>query len=174
MSMDLAALLAKLYASNDWLSDWELRRRVSLYFGAAMIIVAWRFDLKRPKAGDFGFWLHLFGALTFWGAITSASDAAEIGKALYCLLNIALIGFAIFLDRRIYAVLGTIGVAMYLGYLAFDVFQDVLAFSFVVSLIGLAVIFIGIFYQRKQAAISARLDAALPSALRALRPQRSF
>src|SRR5579872_3833050 len=79
MSMDLAALLAKLYASNDWLSDWELRRRVSLYFGAAMIIVAWLFDLKRPKAGDFGFWLHLFGALTFWGAITSASDAAEIG-----------------------------------------------------------------------------------------------
>ena len=171
MSMDLAALLAKLYASKDWLSDWELRRHVSLYFGVAMILVAWAIDLKRPAAGDFGFWLHLFGALTFWGAISASDEAAEIGKAMYCALNIALIFFALFLNRRIYAVLGTIGVAGYLGYLAFDVFKDVLAFSFVVSLIGLGVIFVGIFYQRKREKISAWMDAMLPPALRALRPQ---
>ncbi len=171
LSMDLAALLVKAYTVSDWLSDWELRRRVSLYFGAAMILAAWAIDLKRPAAGDFGFWLHLFGALTFWGAITSASDAAEIGKAIYCLLNIGLIGFAVFLNRRIYAVLGVIGVAMYLGYLAFDVFNDVLAFSFIVSLIGLGVIFAGIFYQRKREAISSAVDALLPPALRALRPK---
>jgi hypothetical protein len=173
MSMDLAALLAKLYAPNDWLSDWELRRRVSLYFGAAMILIAWALDVKRPAAGDFGFWLHLFGALAFWGAISASSDAAEIGKVVYCILNIALIFFAIFLNRRIYAVLGTIGVAGYLGYLAFDVFKDVLAFSFVVSLIGLGVIFVGVVYQRKRDKISAWLDAMLPPGLRALRPQHS-
>ena len=173
MSMDLAALLAKRYAPNDWLSDWELRRRVSLYFGAAMILIAWALDLKRPWTGDFGFWLHLFGALAFWGAITEASDAAAIGKAVYCLFNIGLIGFAIFLDRRIYAVLGTIGVAAYLGYLAFDVFKDVLALSFIISLIGLGVIFVGIFYQRRRESISAAIDAVLPQALRALRPRFS-
>ncbi len=173
MSMDLAALLTKLYASNDWLSDWELRRRVSLCSGAAMILVAWTLDVKRPAAGDFGFWLHLFGALAFWGAITASDEAGEIGKATYCILNVVLIGFAIFLDRRIYAVLGMIGVAMYLGYLAFDVFKDVLAFSFVVSLIGLGVIFAGIFYQRRREKISAWIDAMLPPALRTLRPQHS-
>jgi hypothetical protein len=173
MSMDLAALLAKLYAPSDWLSDWELRRRVSLYFGVAMILVAWAIDLKRPAAGDFGFWVHLFGALTFWGAISASDEAAEIGKAMYCALNVALIFFALFLNRRIYAVLGTIGVAGYLGYLAFDVFNDVLAFSFVVSLIGLGVIFVGIFYQRKRHKIGAWMDAMLPPALRALRPQLS-
>ena len=173
MSMDLAALLIKLHAPSDWLSEWEVRRRVSLYIGAAMILVAWALDLKRPNAEDFGFWLHLFGALAFWGAITASSDAAEIGKAIYCVFNIALIAFAIFLDRRIYAVLGTIGVATYLGYLAFDVFKDVLAFSFIVSLIGLGVIFVGIFYQRRREAISDWIDAVLPSPLRVLRPQRS-
>jgi hypothetical protein len=171
LSMDLAALLAKLYALNDWLSDWEIRRRVSLYFGVAMILVAWALDLKQPAAGDFGFWLHLFGALTFWGAISASDEAAEIGKAMYCALNVALIFFAVFLNRRIYAVLGTIGVAVYLGYLAFDLFKDVLALSFVVSLIGLGVIFVGIVYQRKREKISASMDAMLPPALRALRPQ---
>ena len=174
MSMDLAALLAKLYAPKDWLSDWELRRHISLYFGVAMILLAWALDLKRPAAGDFGFWLHLFGALAFWGAISASDEAAEIGKAIYCALNVVLIGFAIFLNRRIYAVLGTFGVAGYLGYLAFDVFKDVLAFSFVVSLIGLGVIFAGVFYQRKREKISAWIDAMLPPALRALRPQHSF
>jgi hypothetical protein len=173
MSMDLAALLAKRYAPDDWLSNWELRRRVSLYFGAAMIIAGWALDVKRPRVGDFGFWLHLFGAITFWGAITAASDAAVIGQAAYCLLNLAMIGFAIFLNRRIYAVLGTLGVASYLGDLAFTVFNDVLAFSFVVSLLGLGVIFLGIFFQKRQAAMSAAIDAAMPQALRALRPMRS-
>src|SRR5579872_251012 len=174
MSMDLAALLARLYAPKDWLSDWELRRHVSLYFGVAMILAAWALDLKRPAAGDFGFWLHLFGALAFWGAISASDEAAAIGKAMYCGLNVGLIGFAIFLNRRIYAVLGAFGVAGYLGYLALDVFKDVLAFSFVVSLIGLGVIFAGVFYQRKREKISAWIDAMLPPAFRALRPQHSI
>ena len=173
LSMDLAALLVKRSAIVDWSSDWELRRRVSLFFGLVMIVVAWTLDLKRPRAGDFGFWLHFFGAITLWGAVTASDDAAEIGKALYCVFNLVLIALAVFLNRRIYAVLGTIGVATYLGYLAFDVFSDVLAFSFVVSLIGLGVIFLGIFYQRRQRAISAAIDASLPAALRALRPARA-
>jgi hypothetical protein len=173
MSMDLAALLVRLYAPTDWLSDWELRRRVSLYFGIAMVLIAWAIDLKRPAAGDFGFWLHLFGALTLWGAISADSEAAAIGQALYCVFNIGFVAFGIFLDRRIYAVLGTLGVASYLGYLAFDRFRDVLALSFVISLIGLAVILVGVLYQRKRQSISAAIDNLLPAVLRALRPQHS-
>ncbi|HXW19080.1 MAG TPA: hypothetical protein VEK35_01075 [Roseiarcus sp.] len=173
MSMDLAALVVKHYGGDNWLGDWELRRRVSYCFGAVMILLAWALDLKWPRAGDFGFWLHLFGGLTFWGAISASSEALAIGQAAYCALNVLLIGFAIFINRRIYAVLGTIGVASYLGFLAFDVFKDALAFSFVVSLIGLGVIFLGVVYQRRQKAISAAIDAVLPRALRALRPQHS-
>jgi len=173
MSMDLAALLVRLYAPTDWLSDWELRRRVSLYFGIAMILIAWTIDLKRPAAGDYGFWLHLFGALTLWGAISADSEAAAIGQTLYCVFNIGFVAFGIFLDRRIYAVLGTIGVASYLGYLAFDRFRDVLALSFVISLIGLGVILVGVLYQRKRDSISAAIDKILPPVLRALRPQHS-
>jgi hypothetical protein len=129
-------------------------------------------DLKWAALGDFGFWLHLFGALTFWGALSSGSGD-EFGKATYCAANVALIAFGLFLNRRIYAVLGGIGVCGYLGHLAFDYFKDVLAFTFVLSAIGLGVIFAGIWLQRRQAAISAFIDSSMPAALRALRPARA-
>jgi hypothetical protein len=143
-----------------------------MIFGVAMIAVAWAIDLKWARFGDFGFWLHLFGALTFWGALSSGSGDA-LGKAVYCAINVALVALAVFLGRRIYAVVGALGVCGYLGYLASDVFKDVLAFSFALSAIGLAVIFAGVWLQRRQQAISGFLDAALPPALRALRPPRA-
>jgi len=53
-------------------------------------------------------------------------------KAVYCLINVVMILLSVFLGRRIYAVFGAIGVSLYLGYLAYDVFQDALMFSIVV------------------------------------------
>jgi hypothetical protein len=171
LSMDLPLLLLGQDPS-DWDANWDARRNISLIFALAMIAVAWIVDVKWARLGDFGFWLHLFGALTFWGAL-SAGSGDEFGRAVYCAINIALIAFAIFIDRRIYAVLGAFGVAGYLGYLAFDLFSDALVFTFALSAIGLVVIFAGIWLQRRMAAISAFLDAAMPPALRALRPARS-
>ena len=170
MSMDLAALIAHRH-KPDWEADFELRRIVSEVFGAAMIVVAWALDLRRGREGDFGFWLHLFGAMTLWGAIT-AGDGGEFGKAVYCAFNVAYIGFGLFLDRRIYAVFGVIGISMYLGHLAYTVFSDVLAFTFALTALGLAIVFAGIWLERRRAAWSGFFDARLPSALRALRPRR--
>jgi hypothetical protein len=171
LSMDLAALIANRH-TPDWDSDWELRLTVSKVLGLAIIAAAWAIDLKWSARGDFAFWLHLFGAMTLWGAITSGGGG-EFGKAVYCAFNIAFIAFGLFLDRRVYAVFGTIGIMMYLGHLAFDVFKDVLAFSFALSAIGLAVIFAGIFVERRRRALSALFDAYLPEILRALRPPRA-
>jgi hypothetical protein len=172
LSMDLALLIVHRHLVGlD--EGWELRRKISLGFGAAMILGAWALDLKWAALGDFGFWLHLFGAMTFWGAVSSGSGD-EFGEAAYCALNIGLIAFALFLNRRIYAVFGALGVSAYLGHLAFDYFKDVLAFTFALSAIGLAIIFAGILLQRHQRAISAFIDAAMPAALRALRPARAL
>jgi hypothetical protein len=171
LSMDLAWLILHREPAV-WGDDWDFRRRVSLIFGAAMIAIAWAVDLRWAALGDFGFWLHLFGALTFWGALSTGSGD-ELGKAAYCAANIGLIAFAIFLNRRIYAVLGAFGVCGYVGYLAFDYFPNVLAFTFVMSAVGLAVIFAGVWLQRRQRAISAFIDASMPAVLRALRPARA-
>ena len=167
-SMDLAALIAHRHVP-DWNADWELRRTVSVLVGLAMIAAAWTLDLKWAALGDFGFWLHLFGAMTLWGAITAGSGN-EFGKAIYCLFNIAFIALGLFLDRRVYAVFGTIGVALYLGHLASVVFNSTVGFSFALTVIGLVMILAAVQLERRRSAITAYLEASLPETLRALRP----
>ena len=169
MSMDIVR-----WFGSDALGDWELRRRVSLAFGLFMIAIAWALDLLRARQGDFGFWLHLFGAITLWSALAFSESSTEFGKGMFCLISIAFITFGLFLNRRIYAVLGTIGIAGYLGYLAADVFKDILAFTFALSALGLAIIFLGIACQRRQRQINAAIERHMPAALRALRPARAY
>ncbi len=155
------------------LSDWELRREVSTDFGIAMIVVAWALDLWRGRRGDFGFWLHLFGAITLWGALAASESSTGFGKALFCAINVGFIALGLFLNRRIYAILGILGVAGYLGYLASDVFKDMIGFSFALSAIGLAIIVLGVAFQRHRREIDAAIGDILPAPLRALRPRRA-
>ena len=58
----------------------------------------------------------------------------------------------------------------YLGYLAYEKFEDVILFSFFLSAIGLAVIGLGIWYFRKQKAIAHWLATNLPPEFQRLRP----
>jgi hypothetical protein len=164
MSMDLAPWIA-----GKPHSDWETSRQVSLWFGLATLVVAWIAESWRRR-GDFAFWLHLFGMLAFWGAVSATSGGGPLAKALYCAMNVALLFVAVFIGRRVYAVFGVIGIAGYLGMLANDVFRDSLLFPFALSLIGVAVIAVGLLYYRHQDRIAAWLDRTLPSPVKRLRP----
>jgi hypothetical protein len=94
-------------------------------------------------------------------------------KFIYCLINIGLIGLSVFLNRRVYAVFGALGIATYLGYLAYDVFKDVILFSFALSAIGIGVIGLGLLLHRNRARLVASLDTILPQSLRWLRPEHA-
>jgi hypothetical protein len=85
-------------------------------------------------------------------------------------MNVGFLLLAAFLGRRVFAVFGTIGIAFYLGDLADKVFKDSMLFPFALSLIGIAVIALGLLYYRRQAQISAWLKTSLPPAFQALRP----
>lgn len=171
MSMDIALWFTA--GATDF-TDIETRRKVSIAFGLLMMAGAWMIDLKRPAGPDLGFWLHIFGAATFWGAMTASPESTEVTRFLYALINLFLVGFALFIDRRIYAVFGAIGVSIYLGYLAYDVFDDMIVFSFALSGIGLGVIALGLWLNRHYAALSAAIDARMPDGFRALRPKRQI
>jgi hypothetical protein len=149
--------------------DFEMRRKVSVWFGLAILAVAWGVDY-RSRSGDFAFWLHLFGLLAFWGGITATGGATEIGRAVYCLFNVGLLFVAVIVMRRAYAVFGAFGVTLYLGHLADVVFKDSLLFPFALSLIGIAVVAAGLLYHRRQQAIADCLAANLPEAVLRLRP----
>jgi hypothetical protein len=165
MSMDVADLLR---GKEAWTS-WELRRNVSLAFGLVMIPFAWWVDTRRTDA-DFGFWLHLVGAVTFFGGLSLQQSGSEIGKLIYCLICLGMIGFGIFLSRRVYAVFGAMGLLGYVGHLAWKVFSNVVVFPFVMSAVGIAVIWLGLKYHRNADRIGAWVDANLPEAVKRLRP----
>ena len=148
---------------------WDERRTVSLVFGLVVLVVAWIVD-RRSRAADFAFWLHLFGLMAFWGGLSLMDSGSQLGRALYCLLNVGLVLLSVLLARRAYAVFGTLGIAGYLGYLAQDVFKDSLLFPFALSLIGVGVIAAGLLYHSRQAAIASWFSRHLPDALARLRP----
>src|SRR5215469_4514072 len=166
MSMDIAQFLAGGGAFDDY---WQLRKLVSVYFGLAMILLAFWVDLRsRASAGDYAFWLYLFGLLTFWGGLTAMDSDSELSKLAYCGINVLMILIGAVLGRRVFAVFGGLGVAFYLGHLSWRVFKDSLVFPFALSLIGLAIIWLGVVWQRREAQLTASLRAFLPGPLREL------
>jgi len=164
MSMDIVPFLAH----NPQPYDWELRKLVSVYFGLAMTLLAFWVDLRSRASRDYAFWLYLFGVLTFWGGLTSMNSDSELGKLAYCGINVLMILIGAVLGRRVFAVFGGLGVAFYLGHLSQKVFKDSLLFPFALSMIGLAIIWLGVLWQRREAQWSARLRSVLPAALREL------
>jgi hypothetical protein len=168
MSMDLAPLLF----GNDW-RDWEIRKLVSLWFGLAMVLVAFWVDLRSRLSRDYAFWLYLFGVLTFWGGLSLMRSGSEYGKLAYAGINVAMILLGAILGRRVFAVFGGLGLAGYLGYLSHRAFQDSLLFPFALSAIGLAIIWLGVLWQRRESELSGRLRALLPREVRELIEARS-
>lgn len=166
MSMDLAPFLF------DAEVGWEARKLVSLWFGLLMVLLAFWVDIRARFEKDFAFWLYLFGVLAFWGGLSLMNSDSELGRFMYLCINVALIVVGAVLSRRVFAVFGGLGIASYLGYLAYRVFSDSLLFPFVLTVIGLAIIYLGILWQRHEAKLSAGLRASLPGALRELIEQR--
>ena len=169
MSMDLTPWLIH-GRDMSWSETWTARRIVSMAFGTVVVGIAWFVDLKRDPKQDFAFWLHLCGILAFWGGLTLADSSSELAKAFYCLINVGLIGFSVFVMRRPYALFGAIGVSIYLGNLAGKVFEDSLLFPFALSFIGVAIIAAGLLLHKHRAALSAWMTDSLPDTLKALRP----
>lgn len=142
-SMDVAALILGrqlIYEANE--SAW-----ISVGVGLATILLGYGLDRTlhtpgEPKTQDFAFWCFLFGLLAFWGGLTSMNSDSELNKFIYLLINIGLVGIAIYLKRTVFLVFGAIGVHAYLGHLAYRVFQDSILFPFALALLGLSLILV--------------------------------
>ena len=163
MSMDLVPFLfgAPIY-------DIEIREFISLWFGLATVLLAFWVDLRSRFSRDYAFWLYLFGVLAFWGGLSLMNSGSELGKLAYCGINVLMVLIGAMLGRRVFVVFGGLGIAGYLGHLAWRVFPDSMIFSFALTLIGLGIIWLGVLWQRSEARWSARLRGMLPTPLREL------
>lgn len=163
MSMDLTPFL---FGTED--RSWQLRQMVSLWFGLLMTLLAFWIDIRTRSEKDFAFWLYLFGVIAFWGGLSLMKSDSELNKFLYFCINLGMIAVGTMLSRRVFAVFGGLGAAGYIGHLAHSVFKDSVLFPFVLTAIGLGVIYLGILWQRNERAIGERLRSHLPPALREL------
>jgi hypothetical protein len=169
MSMDLTPFL--FGGEIDFFSHHA--RVVSTVFGLAMTLLAFGVDLRSEPRRDHAFWLYVFGVMTFWGGLTSLDSNSELGKLVYCGINLALIAIGAALCRRVFAVFGGLGVAVYLAHLSHTIFKDSLLFPVALTAIGLGVVAAGVVWQRHEAAIGAWLRARLPAAVRTLVERRA-
>jgi len=163
LSMDLTPLL---FGVEHW--GWDERKFVSLWFGLVLLVAT--FFLDRRSREDFAFWLYLAGLMAFWGALSLMHSDSELAKLGYCGINVVLLVLSVLLQRRAFAVFGAFGIAGYLGYLANRVFDDSLLFPIALTLLGLALIAIGICWQRNAARVEVAAQRMIPASIRELLP----
>lgn len=170
MSMDLTPFLFGGEATSFFSDEGKL---VSTWFGLAMTLTAFWIDVRSRQRQDFAFWLYVFGMITFWGGLTSMDSNSELGKFLYCCINFLLIAIGAALSRRVFAIFGGIGVAIYLGHLSHTVFKDSMLFPVALTAIGLIVIAAGVLWQRREMVIGTWLRSFLPAPVRDLVEHRA-
>jgi hypothetical protein len=157
-SMDVAAVLARV---NDL--SWDDRKWVSVGVGLLTMAVGYGLDrtLRRDEhlSEDFPFWCYLFGLLAFWGGLTSMNSGSELGRFVYLLVNVGLVGIALMARRVTFLVFGALGSWIYVGHLAYKVFKDSAFFPFAIALIGLGMILSTVWAQRRFSAHLALLQS---------------
>ena len=158
MSMDATALIF----GKSWTFHQECW--ISAAFGLAMLICAYILD-GAPEL-DFSFWFYLFGLLTFTGGLTLLGDGSQLGKAIYCLIHLAMMVLAIILQRKAFLIFGAIGVFAYLMGEAEGYFRNSFGFTFSLTIIGIFFIAAGITYKRNEAALEAKLSPLIPERIR--------
>lgn len=184
MVMPVAVVL--WYASMDWAHllmqnngfDWKLVRDLSAVFGLGTLALAVWVDLRTRVAAhpvdrqDFAFWLYIFGTLMFWCGLSLRDSGSEWGKAGYAAINVVLVFWGVAINRRVFTVFGGLGVMVYLGYLSSRVFQDSLGFMFALTLLGLGLVAVGVWWQRHERELHAALSQWLPGGLQPLARER--
>jgi hypothetical protein len=141
----------------EWVFGQSLTRGqrcwVSVLVGVLTILVGYGLERTHrrpgvPRTEDFAFWCYLFGLLAFWCGLTFMESGSELGRVVYALVNVGLVGLGVRLRRAVFVVFGVLGVHVYLGHLAYEVFKDSVLFPFALALLGLSVILVTVLAQK--------------------------
>ncbi|EIJ43171.1 putative membrane protein (DUF2157) [Beggiatoa alba B18LD] len=163
-------LIPTLLAGDNALS-WQIERMITLYFGIMMLLGSYLVD-RRTRA-DYAFWGYLFGMLAFWVSLTLIlMDSSQEQRVIYLIVNLSLLILSVLLQRKVFVIFGALGVLIYVGHLSYKVFADSILFPFVLTFIGLGVIYLGVQYQRYASVIGHKIQENLPISLKSLLPSQ--
>jgi hypothetical protein len=141
---------------------------ISVVVGLLMLVGAYLVD-RRTEA-DYSFWVYLFGLCAFWGGLTAFEGGTELEWIVYAAMNLVLVLLSVLLERRVFLPFGLVGIFLYVGHLAWELFEDSMLFPFVLSAAGLAIIALGVLYARNRDRIERAVVRAVPSGIRRLLP----
>jgi hypothetical protein len=136
LCMDLVEII--LGVRSYGMPYWEARQWVSIMIGAVMIGIARL--LNRKTKEDYSLWLFIYGGLIFTTAASFIWLKNELSALLYLGIHLLFIIMSIRWQRKSLMVFGALGVYIYLGHLAYDIFKDSPFFPIALALIGLLMI----------------------------------
>jgi len=161
MSMDLSALIL----GKSW--DWRGRCLISIAFGVVMLAISYWLDRKTEI--DYSFWGYLFGLMAFTGGLSFLDSGNQLAKLGYCLVHLLLIVISLILRRKVFLVFGGLGVFGYLCEEAYTYFRNSVAFPFVLTFIGIAIIAIAMIFKKNEILLQQKIAIWLPGRLKAAR-----
>lgn len=160
MSMDVAVMIM----GDEY--DFQFRATISMYFGILMTFLAFWIDIRSMRKADYAFWLYIFGMMTFWGGMTAQESNNELSKFVYFCVNIFMIAVGAVILRRVFVIFGALGACLYLGHLAWNVFENSWLFPITLTAIGLFIVYLGVLWQKNEKALTEKLQSLLPKKLK--------
>jgi hypothetical protein len=151
---------------------WTERAVISDFFGLFMIGVGYFADIKLKK--DYSFWLYLFGLITLVTGLSIFYNDNVLKFVVLGIINVLLILFSVFINRNVFLVFGTMGLMEFLSRLSWKFFKGSALFPVALTIIGVLLIVVGIFFQKNKKRIDEYIKTKVPKRILKLRPQRDL
>lgn len=113
----------------------------------------------RTVEGDFAFFFWIVGLLVFAGAYMAVWLRDDAWKHVLPLIALSLVVLSLYLRRRTHLVFGLLGLFGYLAYLAADVFKDYLSLPVTLGALGIVLILMTVWMQRRFPRLVERVNA---------------
>lgn len=116
----------------------------------ASVLAAMAYIIDRRRHDeDYGFWLWISVAVAAWFGCMMLFQFESSLRWYLAPVSLLVITASVILRRRALLVVGLFGVFGFLGWLAFDVFKVTTAFPVVLALIGVAIIILTVWVQKR-------------------------
>ena len=165
LSMDIVPLIYK--KTNI---TWTERAFISNIFGLLMISIGYFADIKFKK--DYAFWMYLFGLITLSSGLSIFYNDNTLKLILLGIISVLFILFSLFINRNGFLVFGTIGLIQLLTRLSWVFFKGSILFPLALTVIGVLLILMGIYFQKNRKRIQENNINKLPLFILNLRPKR--
>lgn len=133
-----------------------------ILFGAvAYLAIGYALESSAREGDDFAFWFYAVGLVALFAAVSGIwRDAPGVVAHATLLTALMLAVAGLYLRRVLFVGFASIGLIVYLGYLAFDVFRKTVGFPVVLATFGTVIILVAVWAQRRYPALLRRTQAA--------------